>query len=71
MPDSEASQLALLAYRLDRAEAEIKEMHEEMDRREAEEQRRLIWGIGVLGAAVLSLAGVIWNWRSVILRGTP
>ena len=71
MPETDWSKLALVLYRLDRAEAEIRELHEEMERRSAEEKKRLMWGISVLGGAVLTLAGVIWNWRSVIFKGTP
>lgn len=74
------STIEVLAYRLARAEAEIQEnrrkaeaeiqqLHAELDRKSAEEKARLLWGIGVLGAAVMSLFGVIWNWRSVIFSG--
>ncbi len=69
MPETPASQIALLAYRLDRAEAEIRELHEEMERREAEEKRRLIGGISILGGAVLTLGALIWKWLPVILKG--
>ena len=68
MPDNT---LEVIEYRLRAAEAEIKKLHEELEKREREEKSRLIWGIGVLGAAVMTLAGVIWNWRSVIIRGSP
>lgn len=87
------SGMEMLKYRIDRAEAEarevreelrnenremravlmneIKALHDELDKRATEEKARLVWGISVLGGAVLTLATVIWNWRSVIFRGTP
>lgn len=76
------SGIDVLRYRLDRAEAEhrqireelraeIKELRGELDKRADTEKARLVWGISVLGGAVMTLATVIWNWRSVIFRGTP
>lgn len=61
----------VIRYRLDRAEAEIRGLHEDLDKRASEEKARLVWGISVLGGAVMTLATVIWNWRSVIFKGTP
>lgn len=66
-----ADTLEVIEYRLRAAELEIKRLNDELDRREKEEKSRLLWGIAVLGSAVLTLAGVIWNWRSVIIRGSP
>jgi len=33
------------------------------------ERKQLVWGISILGAAVMTLAGVIWSYRAVIFKG--
>lgn len=35
---------------------------------EAREKKRLMTGISVLGSIVLSLVGIIWNYRSIIFK---
>ena len=37
---------------------------EEIDR----EKAQLRWGVAALGAAVLTLGGVLWNYRGIILK---
>lgn len=32
------------------------------------DRQNLVWGIGVLGAVVTTLGGVIWQYRSFIFR---
>jgi uncharacterized membrane protein len=54
----------LLIYKVEQLQSKVDSLRsdiEEMQReREAAERKRLMWGIGALGTAVLTLAGVIW-----------
>lgn len=64
-----ADDLAVLAYKVQVLQTKVDEQGAEIKAMKAEEKSRLIWGIGALGGAVLSLAGVIWSYREVIFRG--
>ena len=64
-----ADDLAVLTYKVQVLQTKVDEQGAEIKAMKAEEKRRLIWGIGALGGAVLSLAGVIWSYREVIFRG--
>ena len=70
----------VLAYRVSQLEADLEKMAAEMaaidarnqardEARVALERKQLVWGISVLGAAVMTLAGVIWSYRAVIFKG--
>ncbi len=72
----------LLAYRVSQLEklvqdqaaelAAIEERNAQRDReRAAQEQKQLLYGISFLGGIILTLFGVIWNFRGVIFRGQP
>ena len=57
---SDHDEITWLRNRVDMMEAEIKKMREEAQEREV---KRLRWGVMVLGAIVLSMAG--WAWAQV------
>ena len=70
----------LLPYRVDQLEKELARLTKELEdidarnqardeARVALERKQLVWGISVLGAAVMTLAGVIWSYRAVIFKG--
>lgn len=54
-------------------EKQIKILEEKITKREnerdVEEKKKLIWGISFLGSIILSLLGIIWNFRSAIFKG--
>jgi DNA-binding IclR family transcriptional regulator len=54
----------LLLYKIDQMRKEIDNLKADLKRlreeREAEQRKRLLWGIGALGSAVMALAGAIW-----------
>jgi len=73
---SDEPNLGVILLRLDIAEKKLIELKKEVEETEAkrqrEEKRRLTTGISVLGSIVLTLFGVIWNYRAVIFPGkTP
>lgn len=52
--------------------AAIEDRNAQRDReRAAQEQKQLLYGISFLGGIILTLFGVIWNFRGVIFRGQP
>ncbi|PZQ49772.1 MAG: hypothetical protein DI556_09890 [Rhodovulum sulfidophilum] len=69
MPDEDAAKIALLAYRLDRAEAEIREMQAEMELRKSLENKRLLAGIVTLAGTVGSLVFLIIKYIPSALKG--
>jgi len=69
----------LNGYRLEQAEARIvslasevhslrTEMHQMKEAEDARERSQLKWGVSALGAAVITLASVIWAYRGEIFR---
>jgi hypothetical protein len=70
----------LLLFRIEAQEREIKDLKDhveqlerravERDReRAAQERKQLMAGISFLGAMVMAMLGLIWSYRSIILRG--
>lgn len=61
-----------LEYRLEQAEKKIAALETELKRLEDEtdelERKRLKWGITALGTIVMTLGGIIWQYRSVIFK---
>lgn len=61
-----------LVYRLNSAETHISNLETEIKqlRKEIEtaERRRLMYGIGALGAVISTLVGIIWSYRGVIFK---
>lgn len=61
-----------LEYRLEQAEIKINALEAELKRLEDEtdelERKRLKWGISALGAIVMTLGTIIWQYRSVIFK---
>lgn len=61
-----------LAAKVDQANAVAAKARDELEAFEklveAREKKRLMTGISVLGSIVLSLVGIIWNYRSVIFK---
>lgn len=61
-----------LTAQVEAAAAMAKEAKDELEAFEklveAREKKRLMTGISILGSVVLTLAGVIWNYRSVIFK---
>lgn len=69
-----------LVYRLGQAEVRIKELtareqalEDKIEARERErdeeERKKLKAGIGALVAIIMTLGGIVWTFRSVILSG--
>lgn len=56
---SQATQLALMRQQIERMEVHLESNDGKIDALEAERDKALRWGIGLLGAAVLGLAGII------------
>ena len=61
---------AVMAYKLEQLEDHIDLLQLHIDRLENEERSRLKAGITVLGAILLSLLGVIWQFRQYIVGGS-
>ncbi len=61
-----------LQYVVERQEARIKELENELENMERNiserDRKNLLWDISVLGGVVTTLIGVLWNYRSVIFR---
>lgn len=61
-----------LMYRLNVAEKHIETLENNLVklRQEIEtaERRRLMYGIGALGAVISTLVGIIWSYRGVIFK---
>jgi hypothetical protein len=59
MPDDN-----LWKYKVEQLQSQVSDLRSDMEQmkreREVAERKRLMWGIGALGTAVLTLAGVIW-----------
>jgi predicted esterase YcpF (UPF0227 family) len=53
------------AEKIESLQKEIEAVEKAMAERD---RKNLIWGISVLGGAVSTLIGVIWNYRNVIFR---
>ena len=78
-PAWDATSMVLVPYRLQMAETRIEEQDKHIEKLEDDfkkfqrqmdekERRNLAWGVGTLGTVVITLAGVIWSYRSVIFR---
>lgn len=54
-------------------EAAISQLRQEIHQQELDrlnqEKKNVLWGAGVLGSAILVLAGIIWKYKSLILLG--
>lgn len=65
--------ISALEKDLEKAHREIEELRDRFDKieekRQAEERNRLKWGIATLGGMVMSLLGLIWTFRKVIIGG--
>lgn len=61
-----------LEYRLAQAEKKITALETELrdfEKTAAElERKRLTWGISALGAVVMTLGAIIWQYRTVIFK---
>lgn len=61
-----------LEYRLAQAEKKISALETELrdfERAAAElERKRLTWGISALGAVVMTLGTIIWQYRGMIFK---
>lgn len=67
-----AERLAHLSRHVDAQDSEIKALHEEIAEmvriNSARERKALMAGISFLGAVILALATVLWNYRGVIFK---
>lgn len=66
---SDQSDYNVLVYKVEQLEKLVANHETEIAAIQKEEKRKLMWGISVLGSAVLALVGVIWAYRGVIFRG--
>ena len=62
--------LAVLEYQIEQLTDHVGELQRHIDRLENEERSRLKAGITVMGAILLSLLGVIWQFRQYIVGGS-
>ena len=64
-----ADDYAVLTYKVEALEKRVSEQDKMLKDIREEEKRKLVWGVGALGSAVLGLTGIIWSYRDVIFRG--
>jgi hypothetical protein len=57
--------VAKQAEKIESLQREIESVEKTMTERD---RKNLVWGITVLGGAVSTLVGIIWNYRNVIFR---
>ena len=73
MVDPAMTDLSVFAYRLTEAEKNMAAMSDHIDRIEQaridDEKKRLLAGVSFLGGIALSLLGLIWAYRRVIIGG--
>lgn len=64
-----ATDIVHLSGQIDALLGRTAKLEEEVQRLEEAERAKWRWGVSALGAAVLGLAGIIWQYRGAIFRG--
>lgn len=67
--------ISALEQHIKQQDSLIEDMRKQMIKRDEEhlleERNRLKWGVATLGGVVMSLLGLLWAFRKVIMTGNP